>query len=189
MRGIKFITGHTWLILESYRQQPSRSLKFKLDLFFRFPNKLDLETIKLQIQINSRIMYLHFSNGIQFKKILPLMFWRDSVNTVSCLTRSFIGPMIKIWKAITVSPVYIRMHIMLRGWHFSVFLQIIIMYLPYFLKKCPGTLGKLAISKSKNLNNVPFLCTKLLQKRRHYSRGDIIQGRILFKEIRYLLSG
>ena len=34
------------------------------------------------------------------------------------------------------------------------------------------------------MNNVPFLCTKLLQKRGHYSRGDIIQGRTLFKEIR-----
>ena len=30
-----------------------------------------------------------------------------------------------------------------------------------------------------------FLCTKLFQKRGHYSRGDIIQGRTLFKEIRY----
>ena len=30
-----------------------------------------------------------------------------------------------------------------------------------------------------------FLCTKLFQKREHYSRGDIIQGRILFKEIWY----
>ena len=26
----------------------------------------------------------------------------------------------------------------------------------------------------KNLNNVPFLCNKLFQKRGHYSRGDII---------------
>ena len=26
----------------------------------------------------------------------------------------------------------------------------------------------------KNLNNVPFLCTKLFQKRGHYSSGDII---------------
>ena len=26
------------------------------------------------------------------------------------------------------------------------------------------------------MNNVPFLCTKLFQKRGHYSRGDIIQG-------------
>jgi hypothetical protein len=34
------------------------------------------------------------------------------------------------------------------------------------------------------LNNVPFLCTKLFQKRGHYSRGDIIQGGTLFKEIR-----
>ena len=40
--------------------------------------------------------------------------------------------------------------------------------------------------KSKTLNNVPFLCTKLFQKRGHYSRGDIIQGRILIKEIRYV---
>ena len=36
------------------------------------------------------------------------------------------------------------------------------------------------------MNNVPFLCTKLFQKRGHYSRGDIIQERALFKEIRYL---
>ena len=35
------------------------------------------------------------------------------------------------------------------------------------------------------MNNVPFLCTKLFQKRGHYSRGDIIQGRTLFKEIWY----
>ena len=42
------------------------------------------------------------------------------------------------------------------------------------------------IQKSKNLNDVPFLCTKLLQKRGHYSRGDIIQGRTLIKEIRYI---
>ena len=26
------------------------------------------------------------------------------------------------------------------------------------------------------MNNVPFLSTKLFQKRGHYSRGDIIQG-------------
>ena len=38
--------------------------------------------------------------------------------------------------------------------------------------------------KSKTLNNVPFLCTKLFQKRGYYSRGDIIQGRTLIKEIR-----
>ena len=37
----------------------------------------------------------------------------------------------------------------------------------------------------QNLNNVPFLCTKLFQKKGHYSRGDIIQGRTLFQEIRY----
>ena len=36
------------------------------------------------------------------------------------------------------------------------------------------------------MNNVPFLCTKLFQKRGQYSRGDIIQGRTLIKEIRYL---
>ena len=30
--------------------------------------------------------------------------------------------------------------------------------------------------KCKNLNNVPFLCTKLFQKRGHHSREDIIQG-------------
>ena len=36
------------------------------------------------------------------------------------------------------------------------------------------------------MNNVPFLCTKLFQKRGHYSRGDIIQGGALFKEIRYV---
>ena len=40
--------------------------------------------------------------------------------------------------------------------------------------------------KSKNLNNVPFLCTKLFQKRGHYSTGDIIQGRTLSKEIWYV---
>ena len=40
--------------------------------------------------------------------------------------------------------------------------------------------------KSTNLNNVPFLCTKLFFKRGHYSRGDIIQGRTLFMEIRYV---
>ena len=38
----------------------------------------------------------------------------------------------------------------------------------------------------KKLNNVPFLCTKLFQKRGHYSKGDIIQGGTLFKEIRYV---
>ena len=38
----------------------------------------------------------------------------------------------------------------------------------------------------KNLNNVPFLCTKLFKKRGHYSRGDIIQRGTLFKEIRYV---
>ena len=43
--------------------------------------------------------------------------------------------------------------------------------------------------KSKNLNNVPFLCTNLFQKRGHYSRGDIIQGRTLIKEIRYVIYG
>ena len=32
-----------------------------------------------------------------------------------------------------------------------------------------------------------FLYTKLFQKRGHYSRGDIIQGRTLIKEIRYAL--
>ena len=36
------------------------------------------------------------------------------------------------------------------------------------------------------MNNVPFLCTKVFQKRGHYSRGDIIQGRTLFKEGHYL---
>jgi hypothetical protein len=50
----------------------------------------------------------------------------------------------------------------------------------------PGTLSKLAISKVQILNNVPFLCTKLFQKRGHYSRGDNIPGRKLFIEIRYL---
>ena len=40
--------------------------------------------------------------------------------------------------------------------------------------------------KCKKLNNVPFLCTKLFQKRGHYSRGDIIQVGTLFKEIWYL---
>ena len=41
--------------------------------------------------------------------------------------------------------------------------------------------------KCKNLNNVPFLCTKLFQKRGNYSRGDIIRGRTIFKEIRYMI--
>ena len=36
------------------------------------------------------------------------------------------------------------------------------------------------------MNNVPFLCTKLFQKKGHYSRGDIIQGGTLFEEIRYV---
>ena len=36
------------------------------------------------------------------------------------------------------------------------------------------------------MNNVPFLCTKLFEKRGHYSRGDIIQRGTLFKEIRYI---
>ena len=40
--------------------------------------------------------------------------------------------------------------------------------------------------KCQNLNNVPFLCTMLFQKKGHYSRGDIIQGRTLFKKIRYI---
>ena len=31
------------------------------------------------------------------------------------------------------------------------------------------------------MNNVPFLCTKLFQKRGHYSRGDIIEGGTLLK--------
>merc|ERR1712051_1103888 len=44
----------------------------------------------------------------------------------------------------------------------------------------------LYFQKRQSLNNVPFLCTKLFQKRGHYSRGDIIQGRTLIKEIRYL---
>jgi hypothetical protein len=35
--------------------------------------------------------------------------------------------------------------------------------------------------KCKNLNNVPFLCNKLFQKRGHYSRGDIMQGNTVFK--------
>ena len=48
-----------------------------------------------------------------------------------------------------------------------------------------GILAKLAIS-NLNLNNVPFLCTKPFQKRGHCSCGDIIQGRTLYKEIRYL---
>ena len=39
--------------------------------------------------------------------------------------------------------------------------------------------------KSKTLNNVPFLCTKLFQKRGHYSRGDIIQVGTLLKAIWY----
>ena len=30
-----------------------------------------------------------------------------------------------------------------------------------------------------------FLCTKLFQKRGHYSRRDIIQGKALFKEMWY----
>ena len=37
---------------------------------------------------------------------------------------------------------------------------------------------------AKKLNNVPSLCTKLFQKRGHYSRGYIIQGGTLFKKIR-----
>jgi hypothetical protein len=32
------------------------------------------------------------------------------------------------------------------------------------------------------LNIVPFLCTKLFQKRGHYLRGDIIQGRKLLRK-------
>ena len=35
-------------------------------------------------------------------------------------------------------------------------------------------------------HSVPFLCTTLFQKEGHYSRGDIIKGRTLIKEIRYL---
>ena len=32
-----------------------------------------------------------------------------------------------------------------------------------------------------------YVCTKLFQNGGNYSRGDIIQGRILFKEIRYVV--
>ena len=54
------------------------------------------------------------------------------------------------------------------------------------LNKVLGHQENQQFQKSKNLNNVPFLCTKLFQKRGYYSRGDIIQGRTLIKEIRYL---
>ena len=42
--------------------------------------------------------------------------------------------------------------------------------------------------KLPSLKNVPFLFTNLFQKRGLYSRGDIIQGRTLFKEIRYMFN-
>ena len=35
------------------------------------------------------------------------------------------------------------------------------------------------------MHSFPFLCTEFVKKWWHYSRGDIIQGRILIKEIRY----
>ena len=44
-----------------------------------------------------------------------------------------------------------------------------------------GTLTKLAISKVHKIELCSFLCTKLFQKRGHYSRGEIIQGGTLFK--------
>ena len=48
--------------------------------------------------------------------------------------------------------------------------------IPYFLKQCPVTLGKLAISKVPKFENVPFLCTKLFCKRGYYSRGTLFKG-------------
>ena len=50
------------------------------------------------------------------------------------------------------------------------------------LNNVRGNQQKKSNFKSANtyLNNVPFLCTKLLQK------GDTVQGGTLFKEIRYL---
>ena len=42
--------------------------------------------------------------------------------------------------------------------------------IPRFLNQYPGTLTKLAISKSKIFSSVPFICTKFLQK------GETIQG-------------
>ena len=37
------------------------------------------------------------------------------------------------------------------------------------------------------MNNVTFLCTNLFQNRGHYSSKDIIEGRTLCKEIRYII--
>ena len=42
---------------------------------------------------------------------------------------------------------------------------------------------KKQFQQCKNLNNVPFLCTKLFQKSGHYLRGNIVQGGASFKEI------
>ena len=54
------------------------------------------------------------------------------------------------------------------------------------LNKVRGHQLNQQFQKCKILNNVPFLCTTLFQKRGHYSRGDIIQGRTIFKVIQYL---
>ena len=56
------------------------------------------------------------------------------------------------------------------------------------LKNVQGHQLNQQFQKYKNLNNVHFLCTNLFQKRGHYSRGDIIQGGILYKEMRYIES-
>ena len=47
----------------------------------------------------------------------------------------------------------------------------------YFLMIMSGTLPKLAISKVQKFEYyVPFLCTKLFQKKGHYSRGTLFKG-------------
>ena len=42
--------------------------------------------------------------------------------------------------------------------------------------------------KFKNLNSFPILCTEFVKKWGNYSRGDIIQWRILIKEIQYVFT-
>ena len=46
----------------------------------------------------------------------------------------------------------------------------------------------LQFQKFKHLNSFPILCTEFVKKWGNYSRGDIIQGRILIKEIQYVFT-
>ena len=59
----------------------------------------------------------------------------------------------------------------------------------WFIKKTwPGKLILLRFQKFKNLNSFPILCTEFVKKWGNYSRGDIIQWRILIKEIQYVFT-